>query len=282
MKIKPLFLFASALFLSGSARVAHAQAVPPNLPVPAQVPSLVPAPPYEPIQEELPPPPFADQPNGQPSTDAVAPQPRSAWNPGGVHAGMHPRLQKEFRPRFGIGASPLQGQSMWSDNGGMYAQNGLMLQLLLRASQRVELELSASWVDAYYSSFMLHSPFRQNESTVRGGMRIHPCVTLCRSVSPYIAFAAGINWFQGRQTTWFEGRYTASPVASVALMDMLYARGELGAGLEFRLGRKMSISADVRAIGEQALKNPENRWVFPGITERRAGVQAVLAFAAYF
>jgi hypothetical protein len=148
------------------------------------------------------------------------------------------------------GAATLLGEGKYTIGGGA--------ELLVRLSHHFSLELAAE-----YQHSIIASPVRQ-DLPITLGLRTY-LVGLKARIAPYLVAAGGID-------------LAAAEVAGIRQRG-LFLEGQLGGGLELRLGHHLAITADARFDARKRLGEPG-----PSIVELPSGigVQVRLGAAVYF
>jgi len=203
-------------------------------PAPPQV-YVQPAPPQVYVQP-APPPPFYVQPAPPPPVYAQ-PAPVPVLPP--VVPVVATRLpQPQWKSRIGIGARFVGAISM--ENQAMrdrFSQLGFGGELLYRANRRVVLELGGEYQKRVTEGF------ERYDVPVTLGVRLHIGAPDW-VVSPYFVGAVGgtyskLDYLRSQDTAWF--------------LD-----GQLGGGLELRLGQHFVLNADLRGDGRYRVTDPDS------------------------
>ena len=220
----------------------YVQPAPPPVyvqPAPPPPVYVQPAPPAEP--PELPPPPVYQAPMPTPAPVYVQPAPPVAMN------APAPTIQvakpvppiPQWRSRFGLGARFVAGISTEKHPMALedrFTKLGFGGELLYRASRRVVLELSGEYQKR------LDAGLERYDVPVLFGTRLHIGAPDWL-FSPYFVGAIGgsysrLDYLRSQDTAWF-------------------LEGQLGGGVELRLGQRFVISADVRGDGRYRLTEPD-------------------------
>jgi hypothetical protein len=214
MSLRRIVLSACALALS--APLARAQTAEPLPPPPVYAPGATDTY-YQPPQQ------------AQPPQQPVYGQPPVFTAPGPAYTPSAARPAPRFRPQLGLGARVV---GAWSNNGLVeYSQGGASVDLLLRASRYVTTEASLQYLRVGVD----RSLYDRTDVPFLLGLRVH--LAGPRSVvAPYFAFAGGGTW----------ARLDLPDVREEAW----YVAGQLGGGLEVRIGRHFAITADIRGVGK--------------------------------
>jgi hypothetical protein len=177
------------------------------------------------------------------------------------------RPAPRFRSQFGLGARVL---GTWSSNGLIeFSQGGVGVDLLLRATRYVSTELSLQYLRVGVD----RSIYDRTDVPILFGLRVHLAGPRA-VVAPYLAGAAGASWARldlpdVREEAWF-------------------VEGQLGGGLEIRIGRHFALSGDVRGVGKARVGSAPRLVSYDIYGDQRelmgsqAGVSATLGAAGYF
>lgn len=207
--------------LAGHVGAAAAQDLPPP---PTYTP---PAQPYSPP----PPPEYAPPPVYQP-------QPQPAYQPT-----YQPAYQPRWRPQFGLG---IRGMGAYSGNALTgFGQGGVGGDLFLRVHPRVTMELGVQYQRTTDQSTYTNG-YDRMDVPITLGLRVHLGNPFWH-VSPYLALAAGVSYAEAAVWT------TVGPVYDAAWMG----EGQVGGGLEFRLGRHVNLWMDLRAATRLRSQSPQ-------------------------
>lgn len=234
----------------------------------AQSDPLPPPPVYTPPPAQ----PYAPQPYAQP----YAPQPYApTYAPQPAYA---PRVV-QFRPQMGLG---LRVMGSWNVNAFTdYGQGGIGGELLFRAHPRLTVELTGMWQGTSERS-EYENGYRRYDVPVTAGLRVH-LGNPRWLVSPYLAVAAGGVWARayvpilGQSGYALEGRDTG-----------WFAEGQLGGGLELRLGRHAAINLDARAATRLRVDRQQRLEVYDALGRtvpvmgNQFGLQFHLGLGFYF
>lgn len=199
-------------------------------PLPPPPVYMQPAPLPPPVQ--APPPPVYMQP--APAPVYVAPPPA----PAPVVQVVKPAPVPQWRSRFGIGARFVGGISTEDQEfADRFTKLGFGGELLYRASRRVVLELSGEYQKRVTQGF------DRFDVPVLLGTRLHIGAPDW-VVSPYFVGAVGgsyskLDYIRSQDTAWF-------------------LEGQLGGGLEIRLGQHFVINADLRGDGRYRITDPDS------------------------
>ena len=220
MPLRRLALSACALALS--APLARAQTAEPLPPPPVYAPGATDTY-YQPPQPQQP----------------VYSQPPVYTAPGPAYSPSAARPAPRFRPQLGLGARVI---GTWSNNGLVeYSQGGVGVDLLLRASRYLSTELSLQ----YLRVGLDRSLYDRTDVPFLLGLRVH--LAGPRSiVAPYFAFTGGGSW--ARLDLPAAG--PTGPGGPGDREEAWFVEGQLGGGLEIRIGRHFALSADVRGVGK--------------------------------
>lgn len=192
---------------------------PPPPPVVYQPPQAVYAPPvYQPPPPVYQPPP----PVYQPAPVVYQPAP--------------PVVRPQWQARFGLGGR--FAGLLNTDSIGQSSQLGFGGEFLFRASRHLVLETAAEYQRTIQGG---DGGLTRYDVPVTFGLRVHiggpewP-------VSPYFVFAGGIDYanldfLHGQDVAW-------------------YAEGQIGGGLELRLGKHFALNGDIRGDGRERMNKP--------------------------
>ncbi len=192
--------------------------------------------------------------------------------PAPVHTVVVPQRppQPQWRSRFGIGVRFVGAVSTENQEfADRFTQLGLGGELLYRASRRIVLELGGEYQKR------MNNGFERYDVPVTLGMRLHIGAPDW-VVSPYFVGAVGgtyskLDYVRSQDKAWF--------------LD-----GQLGGGLELRLGQHFVLNADLRGDGRYRLNDPDattqstlkvNGTVLNPMSNQY-GLQARLGAAVYF
>ncbi|HEX2572865.1 MAG TPA: hypothetical protein VH877_25160 [Polyangia bacterium] len=181
--------------------------------------------------------------------DSVAPYNYRAY----VEAEQGGRIHAPTIARVGLGvrgSATVLGEGKYSAGGGG--------ELLVRASRHLTLELAAEYQRSIATSL------ERQDLPITLGLRAYLVGPQAR-VAPYLVAAGGID-------------LAGAEVAGVRQRG-LFLEGQLGGGLELRLGRHFSINADARFDARKLLGTPND-----SVAPLRSGfsVQVRLGAAVYF
>jgi hypothetical protein len=145
-----------------------------------------------------------------------------------------PPALPQWQAKFGIGARVTGATN--SDALGGFNQLGYGGELLLRAQRHLVLELAGEYQKRTDNGFARY------DVPVTLGMRVHIGAPDW-VVSPYFVFAAGaaysnVDYLHSHDVAWF--------------LD-----GQLGGGLEVRIGKHLAISADLRGDARHRISAPD-------------------------
>ncbi|HMU41203.1 MAG TPA: hypothetical protein PKE31_19505 [Pseudomonadota bacterium] len=214
---------------------------------PAPPPPVIQQPPMVIPQEAppLPPPPVYVQPPVPVPAPVVVQQAPVAVQPPPVVAPL-PQVQvavprkpprPEWKTHFGLGLHFVAGISTEKEPvDGRFTRLGFGGDLLYRNSRRVVLELSGEYQKR------MSGGFERYDIPVLFGTRLHMGAPDW-AVSPYFVAAVGgsyskLDFIHSQDTAWF-------------------VNGQLGGGLELRLGQRFVLNADVRGDGRYRLTKPD-------------------------
>lgn len=185
-------------------------------------------------QPPLPPPPVYSQPAPPPP---VYSQPPAYYQyPPATYARPPQPVRPQWTARVGIGGrfAGIINRDDWTQ----FGQLGFGGEMLFRVQRHIVLELASEYQRSVYGE----GEFRRYDVPVTLGARFHlggPEWV----VSPYLVAAAGLNYanldyIHARDIAWF-------------------AVGQLGGGLEIRLGKHVALTGDVRIDGRRRLSEPD-------------------------
>ena len=186
------------------------------------------------VQPAPPPPPVYMQPPPAPAPVYVAPPPA----PAPVIQVAKPAPVPQWRSRFGIGARFVGAISTENQEfADRFTKLGFGGELLYRASRRVVLELSGEYQKRVTQGFDRY------DVPVLLGTRLHIGAPDW-IVSPYFVGAVGgsyskLDYLRSQDTAWF-------------------VEGQLGGGLEIRLGQHFVLNADLRGDGRYRITDPDS------------------------
>lgn len=178
-----------------------------------------------------------------------------------------PRWRRPFQRQLGLG---VRATGQWADNGLLeYGLGGLQGDLLLRASPHVTTELSSGYLRTGLAGY------DRTDVPITLGVRLH--LGGPRSVvSPYFVVAGGAQYAR-----------LDSPEAG-GYEQAWFLQGQLGGGLEVRLGRHFALNADLRGIGHLRVDQGARLVALDVFGQERPllgsqlGLQGNLGLAAYF
>ena len=230
------------------APVYDQQPVPPEAaPLPPPPVYVQPAPPPPPVyMQPAPPPPVYVQPAPPPAPAPVyvaPPAPAPVYvapppAPAPVIQVAKPAPVPQWRSRFGIGARFVGAISTENQEfADRFTKLGFGGELLYRASRRVVLELSGEYQKRVTQGFDRY------DVPVLLGTRLHIGAPDW-IVSPYFVGAVGgsyskLDYLRSQDTAWF-------------------VEGQLGGGLEIRLGQHFVLNADLRGDGRYRITDPDS------------------------
>jgi hypothetical protein len=184
-------------------------------------------------QQPLPQPPVYAQP-APPPPPAYQPLPEPPLPPPPPPVAYRRPPLPQWQAKFGIGAR-VSG-TLNSDELGGFSQMGIGGELLYRASRHLVLELGSEYQKR------LDNGFARYDVPVTMGMRVHIGAPDW-VVSPYFVFAGGavysnLDYLHAHDIAWF--------------LD-----GQLGGGLEIRLGKHLALTADLRGDFRHRVTAPD-------------------------
>ena len=191
-------------------------------------------PPYEP--QQVPPPPMMAPPPMVQAPPPVfqAPPPPVFQAPPPPPVMAAPVVLPQWKAKFGVGfrfAATINTDQLTD-----FSQLGFGGELLYRAHRRLVLELGGEYQKR------VDNGFARYDVPVTFGLRIHIGAPDW-VVSPYFVMAAGLaysnlDFLRSTDVAWF-------------------ADGQLGGGLEVRIGKHLALTADLRGDGRRRLTRPE-------------------------
>ena len=145
-----------------------------------------------------------------------------------------PLVVPQWQAKYGVGAR--FAVTLNTDQLTDFSQLGFGGELLFRAHRRLVLELAGEYQKR------VDQGFARYDVPVTFGLRIHIGAPDW-VVSPYFVMAAGLayanlDFLRSNDTAWF-------------------ADGQLGGGLEIRLGKHLALTADLRGDGRRRLTKPD-------------------------
>ena len=250
---------------------------------PPQPPVYVQPPPPPTVYVQPAPPPVAVQPAPQPPVAQVPPPPvyiQPAPQPPVIQAVPPPVVQAppppmvRYQPRipqwqakYGIGAR--FAVAINTDQFTNFSQLGFGGELLFRVQRRIVLEVAGEYQKR------VDNGFNRYDVPVTIGMRVHIGAPDW-AVSPYFVFAGGaaysnLDYLHSHDVAWF--------------LD-----GQLGGGLEIRVGKHLALTADLRGDGRYRITAPDDATANTLSIDGKAfmpmqdsyGLQARLGAALYF
>jgi hypothetical protein len=195
-----------------------------------------PAPPPPPVYvQPAPPPPVYVQPTPPPAPIYTPPAPPPPPPPAVSYYRPMVAPVSQWGPRFGIGAR--FAGTINTDNGVTFGQLGFGGELLYRVHRHVVMEMAGEYQKR------VDNGFDRYDVPVTLGVRLHIGAPDW-VVSPYFVAAAGaaysnLDYLRSHDEAWF--------------LD-----GQLGGGLEIRLGRHFALNADVRADARHRMTKPDD------------------------
>jgi hypothetical protein len=181
----------------------------------------------------------------------IAPQPQFYVQPQPVYvrpappapAAPPPPPLPEWRSRFGLGAT---FEGVWTKGETTGQGYGILGQLRYRSSRHTALELMAG-----YEQSALADGLKRSDVPVSFGLLV-PFLGPEHLFSPYVVFAAGVNFA--------DLRLVDTPALKLD-DNRIQVLGQLGGGIELRLGQHVALNLDARL---------EGRWNFAGASAQVA------------